>query len=78
MNFQPGTLAHVAEDHGNRLATSGLALETLANLLGHDGGEHHLSEKQVYGLACAVHAIGTAVRESGFDLCDKAEQEVRK
>jgi len=78
MNFQYGTLAHAADDHGNRLCTTGLALETLANLLGHDGGEHHLSDSQMYGLACAVHAIGTAVRESGFDLCDKAEKEVRK
>lgn len=72
------SLAKAVNDHGNRLTTSGLALETLANLLGHDGVEHHLSENQVYGLACAVHAIGTAVRESGFDLCDKAEQEARK
>lgn len=78
MNFPYGSLAHTAENHGTRLATSGLALETLANLLGHDGGEHHLSDSQVYGLACAVHAIGTAVRESGFELCDKAEQEIRK
>lgn len=78
MDFQYGTLAHSADDHGNRLSTSGLALETLANLLGHDGGEHHLSEIQMYGLACAVHAIGTAVRESGLDLCSKAESEVRK
>jgi len=78
MNFQYGTLAHAADDHGNRLSTSGLALETLANLLGHDGGEHHLSDTQMYGLACAVHAIGTAVRESGLELCTKAESEVRK
>jgi len=78
MNFPFGTLAHTAEDHGNRLCTAGLALETLANLLGHDGSEHHLSESQVYGLACAVYSIGTAVRDSGMQLCDKAEGEARK
>ena len=78
MALQYGTLAHTAEDHGNQLCTTGLALETLANLLGHDGGEHHLSDTQMYGLACAVHALGTAVRQSGFDLIDAVEKAVRK
>jgi len=73
-----GTLAHVADDHGNRLATAGLALETLANLLGHDGAEHHLSETHLYGLACAVFSIGAAVRDSGMTLCESAEMEMRK
>lgn len=78
MNFQYGTLAHAADDHGNRLTTAGLALETLANLLGLDGSEHHLSDSQAYGLTCAVSSIGALIREAGFDLCIKAEQEVRK
>ncbi|GLK90041.1 hypothetical protein [Pseudomonas turukhanskensis] len=63
-----------AADHGNRLAISGLALEALADLLGHDGSEHHLSGAQVYGLACAVYAIGTSVRDQGAALCDIAEK----
>jgi hypothetical protein len=72
------SLAKAADDHGNRLATAGLALETLANLLGLDGSEHHLSDAQAYGLTCAVSAIGALVRDTGFDLCDKAESEVAK
>ncbi|MEB0129724.1 hypothetical protein [Pseudomonas sp. CCI2.4] len=78
MIFQLGTLAHVADDHGNRLATAGLALETLANLLGLDGSEHGLSDSQAYGLTCAVSAIAALIRDAGFDLCEKAESEVRK
>lgn len=78
MEFSFGTLAHAADEQGNRLCTAGLALEALANLLGHDGSEHHLSETQMYGLTCAVHSIGTLVRDSGMQLCDKAEGEARK
>lgn len=72
------SLAKAADDHGNRLATAGMALETLADLLGLDGGEHHLSDVQMYGLSCAVRAIGSLVRAAGFDLCGKVESEVRK
>ncbi|WP_443697668.1 hypothetical protein [Pseudomonas sp.] len=78
MTFQCGTLAHSADDHGNRLATAGMALETLANLLGLDGSEHGLSDSQAHGLAWAVSSIAALVRDAGFDLCDKAEIEVRK
>lgn len=76
MKYQ--SLTRAAADHGNNLAVAGLALETLANLLGLDGGEHHLTDTQTYGLSCAVHSIGTLVREAGFELCAQAEQEVRK
>ena len=78
MNFKHGTLAHAADEHGNRLTTAGLALETLANLMGHDGSEQYLSDAQAYGLTCAVSCIGALIREAGFDLCNKAESEVRK
>ncbi|MEA9997195.1 hypothetical protein QN382_03525 [Pseudomonas sp. 10B1] len=78
MIFKLGTLAQVADDHGNRLTTAGMALETLANLLGLDGSEHGLSDSQAYGLSCAISSIGALVRDAGFDLCSKAESEVRK
>ena len=72
------TLVRSADEHGNRLATAGLALEVLADLLGHDGSEHHLNDSHLYGLACAVSAIGAQVRAAGFDLCSQAEAEVSK
>ena len=78
MNFKRGTLAHAADEQGNLMSTAGLALETLANLLGHDGSEHHLNDAQAYGLTCAVHSIAALVREAGFTLCNRAEQEVGK
>ncbi|GLK88288.1 hypothetical protein GCM10017655_13500 [Pseudomonas turukhanskensis] len=65
--------ANEAADHGNRLSISGLALEAIADLLGLDGSEHHLSGAQVYGLACAVHAIGTSIRDQGTALCESAD-----
>lgn len=71
MTLQIGTLAHTADDHGNSLTAAGLALETIATLL----GERQFSEEQMYGLTCAVHSIGTAVRGSGFELCNAVEQE---
>lgn len=77
MDLKYGTLAHAADEHGNRLSTAGLALETLANLLGHDGSEHHISDDQMYGLTCAVHSIGMYVRDAGLLLCEKVELEVR-
>lgn len=73
-----GSLAKIADDQGNLMSTAGLALETLANLLGHDGSEHHLSDAQAYGLTCAVHSIGALVREAGLTLCAQVEQEVAK
>jgi hypothetical protein len=77
MELQYGTLAHIADEHGYRLSTAGLALEALVNLLGHDGGEHHISDTQMYGLTCAVHSISMYVRDAGILLCEKVELEVR-
>lgn len=77
MDLKYGTLARTADEHGNRLSSAGLALEALANLLGHDGGEHHLSDAQMYGLTCAVHSIGMYVRDAGLLLCEKVEMEAR-
>jgi len=65
--------AKAANDHGNRLATAGLALETLANLL-----EQDLNEGQIYGLTCAISSIGALVRDAGFTLCAQVEKEARK
>lgn len=78
MTHQRQALANIADEHGHRLNISGMALETLADLLGHDGCEHHLSPADAYGLTCAVRAIGAMVREAGLDLCEMAEMEVRK
>ena len=76
MNRNP--ITQLADEQGNRLVTAAMALETLACLMGLDGGEHHLSDKQAYGLTCAISAIGELVRDAGFKLCEAAEQEVQQ
>lgn len=66
------------ESHANQAATVGLALTTIADLLGCDGCEHNLSEEHLQGLAHAVQAIGFGIRESGLELFSQVEKERSK
>ncbi len=63
----------LADGVGGNLTGAGLALEALADLLGADGGEHHLSYQQITGLAQAVAVIGAYIKGAGYDLCTAAE-----
>jgi hypothetical protein len=63
----------LADAVGNNLTGAGIALETLADLLGADGCEHDLNYQQITGLAQAVAVIGTYVKGAGFNLCQAAE-----
>lgn len=68
-------LARIADQHGNRMVVAGCALNTIADLLGCDGVEHHLSAEHVNGLHHAVKALASLVQAAGFELCEHAEQE---
>ncbi|MBT8764794.1 hypothetical protein [Metapseudomonas boanensis] len=68
-------LARIAGQHGNRMVVAGCALNTIADLLGCDGVEHHLSAQQVNGLHHAVKALAGLIQIAGFELCEHAEQE---
>jgi len=70
--------AERVEKDANHMTAVGLALEALADLLGCDGCEHHLSDSQMTGLAYAIQALGVGIRDRGFELCDLAEEERRK
>ncbi|AKA22737.1 hypothetical protein PCL1606_12820 [Pseudomonas chlororaphis] len=57
------------------MTAMGRALETIADLLGCDGCEHHLNDEQMLGLANAVQALGADIRERGYALYGLAEEE---
>lgn len=67
--------AQQVETQANHMTVVGLALETIAGLLGCDGCEHHLNDEQMMGLAYAVQALGVGIRDRGFELCGLAEEE---
>lgn len=62
-----------AIDHGDLLGSAGLALETLSDLLGCDGSEHHLTNDEYSGLLHAVRTISGYIKAAGFDLYEAAE-----
>lgn len=68
------SLARIATDHGNRLIGASLALITIADLLGVDSAEHHLSSDHIEGLQHAAKVIAEVVKNSGYDLCEQAEK----
>ncbi|EMW0555506.1 hypothetical protein [Pseudomonas aeruginosa] len=68
-------LTRVADQVGNNLSTAGIALETIANLLGADGCEHHLDSREVSGLLNAVSALSAYISGAGYDLCSAVEEE---
>ncbi|MDZ4192609.1 MAG: hypothetical protein U1D65_11430 [Pseudomonas sp.] len=65
----------MADETGNDLVSAGIGLETLANLLGADGVERHLSDDDVNGLQHALLALGTYIKSTGYDLCEAAKAE---
>lgn len=58
----------LACDAGDRLASAGLGLSTIADLLGADGSERHLTHADQLGLAHAVRALAELVKCDGYDL----------
>jgi len=66
-------LTRLAIDHGDRLQSTGYALETLANLLGADGSEHHLSYADINGLTHAVRALAGYASAAGLELYEAGE-----
>lgn len=55
---------------GDQLSSAGMALDTIANLLGADGCEHHLTPFDRNGLTHAVRALADHVKRSGYALTD--------
>jgi hypothetical protein len=68
-------LVQMADRHGDRLICTGYALDTIADLLGCDGAEHHLNSDHLNGLHHAVKALGAFIKSVGFDLSEAAERE---
>lgn len=66
-------LTQLALDHGDRLQSTGYALTTLADLLGADGSEHHLTKSDINGLTHAVRALGGYAFAAGMELYEAAE-----
>jgi len=65
----------LACDAGDRLASAGLGLSTIANLLGADGSEHHLTHADQLGLAHAVRALAELEGERLTRELDAADAE---
>lgn len=70
-NFR--NLQRAAIKHGDVLGSLGFALETLANLLGADGSEHHLSASDRAGLVHAVRALSGYAHAAGMELYEAGE-----
>ncbi|WP_425327996.1 hypothetical protein [Pseudomonas nitroreducens] len=68
-------LVSLADKIGSNLACAGHGLETIANLLGADGCEHHLTKEDAYGLAHAALALSALIKGAGYDLCIAVEVE---
>lgn len=68
-------LARLADKIGNNLAYAGHGLETIANLLGADCCEHHLTKEDAYGLTHAVLALSAYIKTAGYDLSSAVEAE---
>lgn len=66
-------LQRLAIEHGDLLSSAGRALETVANLLGVDGAEHHLGSADINGLTHAVRAIAGYVEAAGLSIYEAAE-----
>ncbi|WP_271407649.1 hypothetical protein [Pseudomonas sp. Q1-7] len=54
---------------------AGIGLCALAELLGADGCEHHMTDELNYGVASAVLVIGELMNEIGLRLCEMSEEE---
>jgi len=69
------TRTDLAFRSGDRLASAGMALDTIADLLGADGSEHHLTHSDRNGLIHAVRALADLVKRSGYDLAEAFDPE---
>ncbi|MFN9528576.1 MAG: hypothetical protein ACK561_17910 [Pseudomonadaceae bacterium] len=67
-------LTQAAYQHGSTLTQAGIALETIGNLLGCDGGEHYLNRDDRNGLHHTVAVIGALLKDAGYKLCAQAEE----
>lgn len=70
-NFR--NLQRAAIKHGDLLGSLGFALETIANLLGADGSEHHLNASDRTGLVHAVRVMSGYAHAAGLELYEAAE-----
>ncbi|MNF02095.1 hypothetical protein D3C80_2011970 [compost metagenome] len=68
------TFARIADLQGDRLLTASYALSTIADLLGCDGLEHHLSDRDLKGLHHAVKTIAELMKCSAMDLYKVADK----
>lgn len=66
--------ARIADLQGDRLLTASYALSTIADLLGCDGLEHHLSDRDLKGLYHAIKAISDLMKCSAMDLYGVADK----
>lgn len=69
------TLARYSLDQGNRITVAGIALDTLADLLNGGTADYELQPDQIEGLCYAVRSIAYLVKDAGYGLCTRAEQE---
>ncbi|MBD2835773.1 hypothetical protein ID144_01815 [Pseudomonas sp. JM0905a] len=68
------TFARIADHQGDRLLTASYALSTIADLLGCDGLEHHLSDQDLKGLHHAIKAISNLMQCLAMELYGIAEK----
>lgn len=68
------TFARIADLQGDRLLTASYALNTIADLLGCDGLDHGLSDKDLNGLHHAVKTISDLMKYTAMDLYKVAEK----
>ncbi|MDH4611159.1 hypothetical protein [Pseudomonas sp. BN102] len=72
------TFACIADRQGDRILTASYALGTIADLLGCDGLEHHLSDRDLNGLHHAIKTISDLMQCSAMDLYGVADKIGRK
>ncbi|AOE83567.1 hypothetical protein [Pseudomonas sp. TCU-HL1] len=70
--------ARIADLQGDRLLTAGYALSTIADLLGCDGLDHGLSDKDLKGLHHAVKSISELMECLAMDLYKVADNLQRR
>ncbi|WP_271410732.1 hypothetical protein [Pseudomonas sp. Q1-7] len=72
------TFARLADRQGDRILSASYALGTLADLLGCDGLEHHLTDRDLKGLHHAIKSISDLMQCSAMELYGAAEKARRK
>lgn len=63
-------LQRKAWDTSSQLYSVGYALQSIGDLLGANGSEHHINKKLENGLHHAVHALGSFVLQCGGELAE--------